>query len=384
MRYDTNMIALEQATSSLVSDLEKGGGGFLELYFGDYNKYFGIVRNAMDEFTALSGESAENEFLIFMERYRLSFLISISALAVVIAVMVLTGFFLTGSITKPLVKGVDFASKFAEGDLSSVLDVKGSDETGLLADSLREMQKRISSVVSEIRAISVNVANGSREISSATENLSAGANEQASGTEEISSSMEQLASNIHQNSDNAQQSKDITAKAVARVEESRNAVDKALEAMEDIAEKIRIVEEISRNTNMLALNAAIEAARAGEAGKGFAVVAAEVRKLAETSQKAAKSITEKAAEGLEIAREAGKSMEELAPEIRKTYSYIEEIASSSTEQQRGSEQINTAIIQLDKVIQQNAAAAEEMSSMSQQLRENAELMERTVGFFRES
>ncbi len=382
MEFDTNYIELEKSTSSLLALINKDDEEFLSLYFGEYDKYFSIVRNTMDKFTELSGISADNEFAMFMERYRQSFIISLSALAAAFVIMVLTGTYLTRSITKPLTMGVEFATRFAEGDLSASIDVGSRDETGVLADAMREMQLKIRNVVSEIRSVSLNVSTGSKELNSATQTLSAGASEQASGTQEISSSMEELVSNIQQNTENAEQSKEKSREAVKKVESGKEAVDKTVKAMAEIAEKITLVEEISRNTNMLALNAAIEAARAGDAGKGFAVVASEVRKLAENSQKAAKSITEIVTESLVTAREAGQSMAELAPEIQKTFLLIEEITSSSREQYKGSEQINAAILQLDKVIQENASAAEEMSSMAEQLRENAELMERAVEFFK--
>ncbi|WP_245334316.1 methyl-accepting chemotaxis protein, partial [Bradyrhizobium guangdongense] len=141
----------------------------------------------------------------------------------------------------------------------------------------------------------------------------------------------------------------------------------AVEAMQTIAEKITIVQEIARQTDLLALNAAVEAARAGEHGKGFAVVASEVRKLAERSQAAAADIGTLSTESVKVAQEAGQMLSKLVPDIKKTAELVQEITAACREQDVGSAQINQAIQQLDKVGQQNASASEQVSSTSEEL-----------------
>jgi methyl-accepting chemotaxis protein len=160
------------------------------------------------------------------------------------------------------------------------------------------------------------------------------------------------------------------------------AVTEAVSAMKDIAEKINIIEEIARQTDLLALNAAIEAARAGEHGKGFAVVASEVRKLAERSQTAAGEISKLSRSSVAVAEEAGSMLTMLVPDIRKTAELVQEISAASNEQNTGADQINRAIQQLDQVIQQNAGAAEEMSSTAEELASQAEQLQSAISFFR--
>jgi methyl-accepting chemotaxis protein len=152
--------------------------------------------------------------------------------------------------------------------------------------------------------------------------------------------------------------------------------------MKQVAEKIGIIEEIARKTDLLALNAAVEAARAGEHGKGFAVVASEVRKLAERSQTAAAEISRLTVEGAQTAESAGQFLGKLVPDIQKTAELVREIAAASGEQSSGAVQINKALQQLDQVIQQNAAASEEMASTSEELSSQAEVLQSTMGFFK--
>jgi methyl-accepting chemotaxis protein len=194
--------------------------------------------------------------------------------------------------------------------------------------------------------------------------------------------MEEMAANIKQNADNAAQTEKIARQSAKDAEASGEAVRRAVEAMRTIADKIGIVQEIARQTDLLALNAAVEAARAGEHGKGFAVVASEVRKLAERSQTAATQISAVSGETVKSAQEAGEMLTRLVPDIRKTAELVSEISLSCREQDIGAAQINEAIQQLDKVTQQNAGASEQMSATSEELAAQAEELQTSIAFFR--
>jgi methyl-accepting chemotaxis protein len=194
--------------------------------------------------------------------------------------------------------------------------------------------------------------------------------------------MEQMAANIKQSADNAAQTEKIARQSAADAQASGQAVEKAVSAMQTIAQKILIVQEIARQTDLLALNAAVEAARAGEHGRGFAVVASEVRKLAERSQAAATEISLLSGDTVKAAQSAGEMLSKLVPDIQKTAELVEEISAASREQNAGASQINTAIQQLDKVTQQNTSAAEEMSSTSEELASQAEQLQAVISYFR--
>ena len=272
------------------------------------------------------------------------------------------------------------ADKVADGDLT--VETKPLSDRDTLGIALERMVERLRGVVSDAISASENVSAGSQELSAASEQVSQGATEQASSAEEASASMEEMASNIKQNADNAAQTEKIARQSAQDAEVSGEAVNRAVDAMQTIAEKIAIVQEIARQTDLLALNAAVEAARAGEHGRGFAVVASEVRKLAERSQSAATEISAVSSETVKAAQSAGDMLTSLVPNIRKTAELVSEISAACREQDIGASQINEAIQQLDKVTQQNASASEQMSATSEELAAQAEELQASIAYFR--
>ncbi|MCA1755191.1 MAG: methyl-accepting chemotaxis protein [Spirochaeta sp.] len=353
----------ESAVAAMVPISNTMGATFVELTENN-------IGNTLSEMEEDIEEAA------FLERL----IIGVSIVAIVVALLL--GLLLTRMITKPLAAGVTFAQRLSEGDMTATIPVNQKDEIGILANALGVMRDKLVEVVRNVQAATDNVSAGSQEMSSNAQQLSQGATEQAASAEEVSSSMEQMSSNIKQNADNATQTDQIARTSYENAEKGGNAVSETVTAMRQIAEKITIIEEIARNTNLLALNAAIEAARAGEHGKGFAVVASEVRKLAERSQTAAAEISELSASSVSVAEGAGEMIAGIVPEIRKTAELVQEIRSSSAEQDSGADQINKAIAQLDQVIQQNASSSEEMASMSEELSSQAEQLKTTMTFFK--
>jgi methyl-accepting chemotaxis protein len=272
------------------------------------------------------------------------------------------------------------ANAISNGDLT--VEAKRLSDKDTLGIALENMVAKLRAIVIQAIQAAENVSSGSQELSASAEQLSQGSTEQASSTEEASSSMEEMTANVKQNADNASTTEKIAAQSAKDAEASGVAVGRAVDAMQTIAAKITIVQEIARQTDLLALNAAVEAARAGEHGKGFAVVASEVRKLAERSQAAAAEIGTLSTDTVKVAQEAGSMLAKLVPDIRKTAELVEEITAACREQDVGSTQINQAIQQLDKVTQQNAAASEQVSATSEELAAQAEQLQATIAFFR--
>jgi methyl-accepting chemotaxis protein len=269
-----------------------------------------------------------------------------------------------------------------------------------LAVSLVLLYLLVSPVVRVLTGIGNRLSNASLSVSEAAgsiagagNELAEGATEQASSLEETSSALEQMASMTRQNADNATRTDQTNhennkmiadgAVAVRNMSEAMGAID---ESAEKISRIIKTIEEIAFQTNLLALTAAVEAARAGEAGKGFAVVADEVRNLAGRSAQAAKDTVElisgtisRVKTGTDIAARLSDGFKGIEEGANTVAGLITQIASATNEQALGMDQINSAVAQMDKVTQQNAANAEETASVTETLNGQAEELQQLVG-----
>ena len=383
-QFEENYKIWSTETGLLIDLLRKGETeNAKRLYQGDYLLSFGKMRGAMDRLTETTLEHGERDYGVIDGDGNRAILSTVGGISLVLLFSIVLGFTVTASITVPIIRTIRFADGISRGILTEKLEdglTSQQNEIGDLSRILNEMIARLRSVIGEVMRSSGQVSSGSKQLAQVASDISMGASTQASSVEQVSATMEEIRSNLEQSTENARMTEQIARSVASDAIQGGSTVKEALQAIQQIADKISVIDDISNQTNLLALNATIEAARAGESGKGFAVVASEVRKLAEKSQASAGEILELASRTLRISTEAGSILDRLVPEIRKTSELVQEISDSSREQSTGVSQVSEAIQQLDLIIQKNAATSEEMSSTAEELAgQSASLLE--VGSF---
>lgn len=302
---------------------------------------------------------------------------------------------ITVNVIRPLERVVGYFARMARGDLSQVIEQRGSNEIGKLYASLASMQSSLAGTVGTVRNSSETIHSDSRRLAQSNGELSERTYDQSASLVETSASMEELSATVEQNADNARQASEMAAAVARLAEEGGVRVSDVVAVMQEIdqsastmASCIEVIDTIAFQTNLLALNASVEAARAGEQGRSFAVVAGEVRNLANRAAAASKDIgaqieatVNRVAIGNERVGQAGATMQEIVQGVGKVSELMEDIARASREQSQGIAQVNDAVAQMDSVTQRNADMARDAVKSSTELEQLAATLRASVERF---
>jgi methyl-accepting chemotaxis protein len=272
-------------------------------------------------------------------------------------------------------------NSLSNGDFSQTIEGDYPGDFSIIKSSINNLADNLSRIMHGINTGTTQMQLAAAEVNSSSQSISLGATQQASSLEVTTAAIEEMSGAVSETAKNATLTNEIAEASALLASQGGDAVGKTVEAMQTIAQRIQVIEDIAYQTNLLALNAAIEAARAGQHGKGFAVVAAEVRKLAKRSQVAATQISQITNDSVKVSEEAGNMISSVVPKIEETAKLIKQIATAAKEQDLGIGQITQAMNELDKVTQLNASSSQELSSASEQLSAQASQQSRQMSFF---
>ena len=277
----------------------------------------------------------------------------------------------------------EISEQIARGNLA--VSIKPRSDKDLMGKALKDLIEDNNRMLGGIRESAIQVTTGADQVASASQSLAQGSTEQASALQQVNASINEIAEKTKVNAAQANETNALVqdikrdaGRGNAQMKDMIHAMNEINQASENISKIIKVINDISFQTNILSLNAAVEAARAGEAGKGFAVVAEEVRSLAEKSSSAASEIEEmiedsisKVKNGSKLAEETEKALDEIVNAIGRSVSLISSIAQSSNEQATAVAQIDQAISQVSQVVQTNSATSEECAAASEELSNQA-------------
>jgi methyl-accepting chemotaxis protein len=272
-----------------------------------------------------------------------------------------------------------------DGDLTTSPRPWGRDEAADLMLLLANMQNSLRTMVLKVRAASDGIVDASTEIADGSNDLSARTEQTAANLQQSAAAMEEISATVRQTTDHTQEATRIASHNATVAGRGGEVIQSMVLTMEDIQSASRkigdiigVIDGIAFQTNILALNAAVEAARAGEQGRGFAVVASEVRALAQRSAGAAREIkslisasVEKVENGTGIVREAGSAISDIVKTADHINTLLAQIAVGSDEQNQGIGQVGSAVQELDRATQQNAAMVEQTAAAAASLKDQA-------------
>ena len=272
------------------------------------------------------------------------------------------------------------ADEISAGRLDATITPRG--ESDRFGHAFVRMTHSLSELIGDIGSSADAIAAAATQLTDSAQGLSEGASEEAASVQQTTESLDALNDSIARTVREIKSMEEVARLGATDAEKSGQAMDVTVAAMMSITDKVTAINNIADQTNLLALNAAIEAARAGQAGRGFAVVAEEVRRLADVSRHTAEEITDLAAKSKTTVAQSGELLGGLVPRIRQTATIVQAVSNSSAEQVESLERVGRAMQQVDDVTHRNAAAAQELGAMAQELSAQSETLQDLIRRFR--
>ena len=314
----------------------------------------------------------------------------------IIALAAVGGVMTVRAITRRLDAAVQVAEAVSQGRLDAVPEAEGNDETTRLLSAMGSMVQTLQAMLAQIQHAGTAIQAGSQEMVQGNQDLSSRTEQQACRLQQTVASMRLLTESVRSNSDAARQVDALAAGASQAASQGGEAVARVVATMDQIqagsqriADIVGVIDGIAFQTNILALNAAVEAARAGEHGRGFAVVASEVRALAGKSAQAAQQVktiiaasVEQVQAGTGQVRDAGRTIGAVVARVHEVSTLIQTIANASQRQTQSLGEVSQAIEQIDSMTQRNAALAEQGTSASMSLHQQAGGLMQAVSVFK--
>jgi methyl-accepting chemotaxis protein len=386
--YENELSDLEQQHQGDQINTEKQSLNQLLVSDKSANNLVNISQNINTEISRLSDDSfakIEIETADITNKISTSMITILVVCSLILVFSIFWAIVITKRISRMVNNSANIVDRISEGYLNIAFDkeyLMRDDEVGKMHKAMARMSKILTQVMGTGLTGADTIAVASENINMASQQISQSANEQAASSEEIATAIEGIDIHISKNAENAQQIALLVSSISDKIKSGNDITQKTVQSMSEIVDKIKIINDIAFQTNILALNAAVEAARAGDQGKGFSVVASEVRKLAERSLSAASDINKVSANGAKVAELAGQMLGNIVPEIEKINAFMNSMSTSGNEQHLEVHQVVKAIEILNQMIQENAAASEEMASNSEEFSAQAEKLREVISYFK--
>lgn len=322
--------------------------------------------------------------------------ILITGVSAALIVLLLLGIKLTYSVTRPISLMVDALKKLATGDLASRVELRASGEIGEMVSAYNDATARTSGTMTDVLNITREIDAGTNKVSTTSTELASGVTDQVENAENVNQALKSISESTRATATTTSEAASLARDSRRAAERGHKEMDEMVEAMKsienssaDISKILTDIDEIAFQTNLLSLNAAVEAARAGDAGRGFAVVAEEVRGLAQRSAAAARNSSSlieqsnaRSKLGVELAGKVGDALDEISRRTDDVSTLMNQVETASAEQTRSIENVESGVLSLSAVTQQNAGSTQELALAASETSHQVARVRELVGQFR--